>query len=268
MDRLNILGLEGKTVVILGAGQGIGEASCRKFAQAGANVCLVDLDRDRAERVAQDIRAMGVNAHVFIGDVTKASTCRQVMDKICAKAGVPDAMVTVIGISRFFSALDISEDEWDAEFLLNVKYVFIAAQAFARKLIDAGRPGTITAVGSIDGVVGSPVHAPYGAAKAALIHLVKSLAIEWADHGIRVNCVAAGSILTPRRQETEESKALIQNSMIPMRRSGLPDEVAGPLLFLSSALSTYMTGQTIMADGGWSITNLFNTARSATGMRL
>jgi NAD(P)-dependent dehydrogenase (short-subunit alcohol dehydrogenase family) len=135
-------------------------------------------------------------------------------------------------------------------------------------MIATDRGGAITAVASVDGISGAPMRAPYGAAKAALMHLIKSLAVEWADYGIRVNSVAAGSIITPRLPETDATRAVMRESLVPLRRSGEPQEIAAPLLFLCSDMARYITGHSIAADGGWSVANIFNLARNPNSGRV
>jgi len=224
-------------------------------------VAVVDLERSRAERVAALVRQKGVRALPIVADLMDVAQAPLVFEQVTATCGVPDVLVSIIGQATIKPALQVSPDDWDLEMSKNLRYFFFAAQAFGRLLVEKKQPGSIAAIASVDGIQGAPVHAPYGAAKAGLIHLVKSLAVEWADYGIRVNSVAAGSIVTPRIPETDTSRAVMRESLVPMRRSGEPHEIAGPLLFLSSDLASYVTGQTIGADGGWSAANLFNLAR-------
>lgn len=265
MNLGEIVGLEGKVAVVLGGGQGNGEATCLAFAAAGADVAVVDLDIGRAENVAEQVRAMGRRAHALTGDVRNKADCECIMQETADALGVPDRLVTIIGQATYSTLLDMSEEAWDRDMAINLKYFLLAGQVFARQLIAAGKGGAIAAIASIDGVLGAPQHAAYGAAKAGLIHLVRSMAVEWAEYGIRVNACAPGSIVTPRIPDSEGRRQMMRESIIPLGRSGQPHEIAGPLLFLCSDLSSYMTGQVLLADGGWSVGNLFDARRSKPG---
>jgi NAD(P)-dependent dehydrogenase (short-subunit alcohol dehydrogenase family) len=262
------LGVAGKVVIILGGGQGNGEATAIRFARAGCNVAIVDLDVTKADKVARDVRGHGVRAITLTADVRQPDECRRIMDETSAQLGVPDYMVAIIGQANMKSILDLTPEELDHDLSINFRYLFFASQAFARALIAAKKPGAISAISSVDGIMGSPIHAAYGAAKAAVINFVKSAAIEWADHGIRVNCVAPGSIVTVRVPDSDERRKVMHDSMVPLRRSGQPEEIAGAMLFLCSDLSSYMTGHTLNVDGGWTIGNYFNAAYRAEGMIL
>ena len=260
------LGLAGKTVLVLGGGQGNGEATCLRFADAGANVAIVDLDIGLAEKVATDVRSRGVKAVALTGDVRQPAECARLMEETARHLAVPDCLITIIGQATMKPILDLTQEDIERDLDINLRFFVYASQAFARALIAAGKGGTIAGLSSVDGIFGSPVHAAYGFAKAGLISYIKSAATEWADHGIRVNCVAPGAIVTPRVPDSEARQQVMQNSMIPLRRSGQPSEIAGALLFLSSDLSSYVTGQTLPVDGGWTAGNYFNAQRSTFGM--
>jgi NAD(P)-dependent dehydrogenase (short-subunit alcohol dehydrogenase family) len=260
------LGLAGKTVLVLGGGQGNGAATCHRFADAGANVAIVDLDIGLAEKVAGEVRERGVKAVALTGDVRKPAECARLIEEATRHIGVPDCLITIIGQATMKPILDLTPEDIERDLDINLRFFVYSAQAFARALIAAGKPGTIAGLSSVDGIFGSPVHAAYGFAKAGLINFIKSAATEWADHGIRVNCVAPGAIVTPRVPDSDDRRRVMKNSMIPLRRSGQPPEIAGALLFLSSDLSSYVTGQTLPVDGGWTAGNYFDAGRDTTGM--
>lgn len=243
-------GLQGKNALVVGAGQGIGEATSLALAGAGANVALLDLDSERAEAVAQKVRALGVAAYPFAGNVLDDGAVDALYAEADNALGGIDVLVTVVGSTRFQPLLETSLDDWDIEQNINIRYVFLVAKAFAAARVAAGKGGTAVFIASVSGIMSSPRHAPYGAAKAGLIHLTKSMAVEWAEHGIRVNAVAPGSIITPRLPDTAEWREQIERSPLPLQRRGYPHEIANAVLFFSSQLSSYVTGQVLAVDGG------------------
>lgn len=252
----DLFGLKGKTALILGAGQGIGEATALMLASQGCNVVCVDVDRARAEAIADQVRQAGVQAAGLVGDILDDDQLARIVADAEAAFGGLDVLITVVGSTAFRPLLETSAEDWDKEQRINIRYVFLAAKAFAARRAEDGRGGAITVVASVSGVMAAPRHAPYGAAKAGLIHLVKSMATEWAPLGIRVNAVAPGSIITPRLPDTEEWRDQIARSAHPMQRRGTVDEIAGPVVFLSSRLASYVTGQTLASDGGLTIANI------------
>jgi 3-oxoacyl-[acyl-carrier protein] reductase len=259
-------GISGKVALVLGGGQGMGEATAARFAAAGCNLALVDLDVSKVETVAARMRSEGVKAIALVGDMRDPVESQRVVDETVQHLGTPDFLVSIIGQASMKPILDVTAEELDREWSINFRYFFFAAQAFARTVIAAGKPGAIVSLSSISGVFASPIHAAYGATKAAMMSFVKSCAVEWADHSIRVNAVAPGSIITPRVPDSDRRRQVMHESMVPMRRSGTPEEIAGAILFLCSDLASYVTGQTLMVDGGYSAANIFNGARDASSV--
>jgi 2-deoxy-D-gluconate 3-dehydrogenase len=174
-----------------------------------------------------------------------------------------DIMVSIVGQALFKPLVEMTGDEWDYDHSRNVRYFFVCGREVAKSMIRRGVPGAMVCVGSTDGIQSAPFHGAYGAAKAGLIELVKTMAVEWAVNGIRVNCVAPGSINTPRLPETPASKAAMANSLVPMARAGVPDDIGKAALFLASDMSAYITGHTLMVDGGWMAANLFDPRKLA-----
>jgi NAD(P)-dependent dehydrogenase (short-subunit alcohol dehydrogenase family) len=174
-------------------------------------------------------------------------------------------MATIVGQAGWRPVLEMTPDDWDLDHRRNLRYFFFFAQAAARQMAAAGRGGAITAVASVSGIQSAPNHASYGAAKAGLISLVKTMGVELAPQGVRVNAVAPGTIATPRTESNvEQSKAMderIRNSLVPMRRRGEPKNIADAILFLSSDMATYVTGQTLAVDGGWTAQFLIGAPR-------
>jgi NAD(P)-dependent dehydrogenase (short-subunit alcohol dehydrogenase family) len=153
--------------------------------------------------------------------------------------------------------LNLTAADWDKDYRLNIRYLFLAAQLFARSAIARGVPGAITCLSSMSGVRSGAGHAAYGAMKAGIVNLASTLAVEWADHGIRVNAVTPGTIITPKFPDSPEAAAYLRASLVPMRRSGSVNDIARAILFLSSEMAAYTTGHNLMVDGGWNAANLF-----------
>lgn len=249
-------GLAGKAALVVGGGQGIGEATALALADTGCRVAVLDLEIERADAVVAKIVSAGGSAIAIAGNILEDQQAIDLVNQADEALKGLDVLVTVVGSSGFVPFLETSIEQWDLEQRINVRYAFVVGQAFAANKVRRGTPGTITFVSSVSGVVAAPRHAPYGAAKAGLIHLVKSMATELAEHGIRVNSVAPGSIITPRLPDTEAWREQISRSALPMQRRGQVDEIALPVLFLASDMSSYITGQTLAADGGLTAANI------------
>jgi NAD(P)-dependent dehydrogenase (short-subunit alcohol dehydrogenase family) len=165
--------------------------------------------------------------------------------------GPLDGMATIVGMAFMASAVDLPMQSWDSEHRRNLRYIFLAARELARSLIARKAPGSIVSVASVDGFRASTHHASYGAAKAGLIHLAKSLAAEWAQYGIRFNVVAPGGMVTPRAPLRSEAQELETMRLVPMQRRGSVDDIAKALVFFLSNQSSYVTGQALAVDGGF-----------------
>ncbi len=254
----SLLGLEGKSALIVGGGRGMGESSAMYLAQAGCDVAVLDNEHARAEHVAEAVRKHGRKGVAIVADILdEASVGRAVAEAEAALGGI-DVLVTIVGQALFKPVMETSLEEWDHDQARNLRYFFVTAKAVAATMMARKAGGSMIAIGSMDGLMGAPFHAAYGAAKAGLLHVVKSMAAEWGRDGIRVNAVAPGSITTPRLPETPEMTAALKGSVLPMGRAGTTDEIAGAVLFLASNLSSYVTGHTVCVDGGWNSANIFD----------
>lgn len=250
----DFFGLQGKVALIVGGGFGMGETSALHFAKAGCNVGIVDISEERAAHVAEQARALGVEATAIAANVLDIESARGAIAKLEADLGAIDVMATIVGQAEVVPALEMTPEQWDQDFSRNLRYFFFWAQAAAQAMVRSGRGGAITAVGSVAGMNSGPGHVAYGAAKAGLINLVRGMAVELAPHDIRINVVAPGVIKTPRIAAGKDFPAwdaLIQNSLIPKQRMGEPKEVADAILYLSSDMASYVTGATLAVDGGF-----------------
>lgn len=251
MSPDSLFGLEAKKALVVGGGQGMGERSAHYLARAGCDVAVLDLDADRAAQVAASVRELGRRAVAVTADVTDDAQIAPAVAAAENGLGGLDVLVTIVGQASIRRALDVTPASWDREHRRNLRYFFFVAQAVARSMINRHVPGAIVAVASVSGLQSAPNHVPYGAAKAGLINMVRSLAVEWASHNIRVNAVAPGLIITPRLPDTEDQRNRVLHSLIPMQRRGTTDEIGKSILFLASDLATYVTGQTLAVDGGF-----------------
>lgn len=255
---MSMFGLEGKKAVVIGGGRGMGESAALHLARAGCDVAIVDNAAERSQFVCDEVAKLGRKAVPIVANILDEAAVDAAIAEIEAKLGAIDVLVTIVGQALFKPLVDTTLEEWDFEQNRNLRYVFVTGRAVAKSMIARGQGGAMVFIGSIDGVVGAPLHAAYGAAKAGLMHLVKSMAAEWGRDEIRVNAVAPGSITTPRLPETPESLAIIQNSILPLGRPGTTDDIGGAVLFLASRLANYVTGHTLNVDGGWTAANLFD----------
>jgi NAD(P)-dependent dehydrogenase (short-subunit alcohol dehydrogenase family) len=259
-----LFGLEGKTFIVLGGGLGMGEATCNLLAEVGANVAVLDIIPERAERVAALVAAKGVKSLPLVADVLDDERLLASIHRTERELGPLDGMATIVGMARMASSVDTDMDFWDLEHRRNLRYIYLAAVEVARGLLARGAPGAIACVASVDGLRGAANHAAYGAAKAGLVSLAKSLSGEWAPYGVRFNVVAPGGVVTPRIPITDPEKERIKMEMVPMRRRGEVQDIANALVFLLSDMAAYITGHTLAVDGGYSATGPMDYARHAT----
>lgn len=250
---MKLFDLTGRTALVTGAGSGLGKRFALTLAAAGATVALAGRRREPLESTAEAIRAAGGVAHCVTLDVSASHSVESAFQLLEA-IGPIDVLINNAGIAGVGRLLDLPEDTWDAVLNINLKGAWLVARTAARRMIALSTPGSIINVASVLGTAVQKATANYPAAKAALIHLTRSMALEWAKHGIRVNAIAPGyfmSELSGGFLVTESGQAMVKR--MPMRRIGDPAELDGALLLLASQASSYMTGSVITVDGGLSI---------------
>ena len=255
----DMFGLAGKHAIVWGGGFGMGERTCYRLAQVGAHVAVVDLDQARAEKIAGELNATGAKAIALQADVRSEDSVESTLAAAEAALGPVDVMATVIGLGVWDQVIDMSLDKFNESILLNLTSFFLPARAVGRSLLKNKKPGAIACVSSVSGLTSAPNHAGYGAAKAGMINLVRTMADEWGPYGIRVNAAMPGSAATPRLTLNEEGKAAFNAAMkakIPLGRAADPDELAKAILFLLSDLASYVSGHNLHVDGGWTSTFL------------
>lgn len=248
------LGLEGRVVLITGGSQGVGHGCALEFARAGARVAVVARGPERAAAVAESIRARGGSALAIQGDVTREDDPARAVDETVAHFGGLDILVNNVGGRSGEPEgrlLDAGPDHWRRTLELNLCTVLACSQAFARAQIAREANGAIVNVGSVAGFKASPGLAPYGAAKAGLVQLTKTLALELAPHRIRVNAVAPGMVDTDSLRAYLDEAALAERAQqIPAGRIAKPEDIGRVVVLLASDLAAWVTGQTLIADGG------------------
>lgn len=255
----DLFGMKGKIALVLGGGIGHGESCAKWLAFAGCDVVVADILSERAAHVATEIRAMGRRAYQAVGDMCEPSEADRILAEAEAAFGGIDIVVSVIGEGGWFRFLDMTMEDWHRDQRRNLDYVFHCSQWVARSMIRRGTGGAICAIASVDGLQSSAMHAAYGAAKAGVVSLIKSMAMELAEYGIRANAVAPGTIKTPRMVARTSADAMDERARrmgIPLGRAGIPDEVAHAVLYLVSDMARYVTGITLPVDGGWLSTRL------------
>lgn len=247
--------LAGRVAVVTGGARGIGYSLASALARSGVSVALLDLLPDVEKSAARLAAETGMPTAAALVDVTDAASVDAAFAAVREQIGTADLLVTAAGITIWGESVDVDSDTWSKVIDVNLSGTFYCAQAFARPLLAEGREGSAILISSMSGrVVNVPQRqASYNASKAAVDQLAKSLAVEWAPR-IRVNAIAPGYILSDMtRQFTEANPDLAADwvSMIPAGRMGEPADLDGLLLLLASSASSYLTGQTLVIDGGY-----------------
>jgi len=244
--------LKGRVALVTGASRGIGRAIALALGAAGADVACCA--RGQVDETADEIRRGGARAEGFRLDVTLGAEIEATVREVQAALGPVDILVNNAGITLEKKTVEVTDEEWERVFATNLTSMFRLARAVAPGMIRRGL-GKIINIGSMYGPIGVPRYAAYCASKAAVEALTRSLAAEWARHGIQVNCLAPGYMNTdiPREAMADEKKRALFLSKVPARRIGEPEEVGPLAVYLASAASDFMTGQTVYLDGGQTI---------------
>jgi len=241
--------LKDKVALVTGGARGIGRAIGITFAKEGANIVVADVNLEMAQKTALEIEGLGVKALVVEMDVTSYDQVEEGINKILDKMGKVDILVNNAGITKDNLLLRMSPADWDAVINVNLKGAFNCIKAVSRPMIKQ-RSGRIISIASIIGLMGNPGQANYAASKAGIIALTKTIAKELASRNINANAVAPGFIQTEMTARLSEELKKKMLEAIPLAKLGAPEDVANLCLFLASDESSYITGQTIIIDGG------------------
>jgi NAD(P)-dependent dehydrogenase (short-subunit alcohol dehydrogenase family) len=244
--------LTGRKAFVTGASRGIGQAISLALAEAGADLALVARGEEGLAATAKQITDCGREAHIIAADVTRQDSVEDAIAAAIRALGHVDIVVNNAGGSNFaVPFLDLRLAGWDKLIRLNLDSAMYVCHAIGDHLVGRGK-GSVINVASVAGLIGSPFLAPYGAAKAGLISLTKTLAVEWAARGVRVNALCPGWTATDlnRNLWDDDTAGKATVATVPMQRWGRAEEMTGPAVFLASDASSYMTGQVLVVDGG------------------
>lgn len=243
--------LSGRIAIVTGAGRGIGRAVALKLAKAGADVCATARSLEEIEQTARMVRETGRRALTVAGDATRSAVAAEVVARTVADLGGLHILVNNAGIELPKPLIETTEDDYNLVMDTNVKSMVLFTQAAGPHLI-AQRFGRIVNMASVGAFVAAPNQAIYHASKAAVAHLTRATAIEWARHGITVNAVAPGWVRTDLIRHLLDDEAMLSayTKAIPMRRIAEPEEIGPLVAFLCSDLAGYMTGSVVVVDGG------------------
>jgi NAD(P)-dependent dehydrogenase (short-subunit alcohol dehydrogenase family) len=241
-----------RAALVTGASYGIGAAIARGLAEDGFDIAVTDLEPEDLAATVAAIAETGAKAKAIALDLTRQATLEAGLAEAVAAFGRLDLLVNNAGVPLSKPALETSREEWDAVLAVNLTGTFFMSREMGRHLVATGRPGIIVSIASTHGAVGFPGAAAYGVAKAGVSHMTRVLAIEWAPYGIRVNAVAPGTTETPSRAPmlADPQRRAVMLNRIPLKRFGTAEEMAGAVRYLASPGAAYITGQTLLVDGG------------------
>lgn len=248
----DLFDVRGKVVLVTGAATGLGEGYAHIFAESGCRVACADIQLEKVQETAADICSQGYEAKAFHVDVTRQDSIRRMVEEVVGAWGRIDVLVNNAGVEHIEPFTEVSEEHYDFITSVNIKGVFFVAQEAAKVMKRQGG-GKIINIGSLGSYIGLAESSVYCTTKGGVIQLSKTMSIELGPDNIQVNCVAPGYFITPMTQpfyDDPEHRAWIE-SRIPLHNWGTVKDLAGPMLFLASDASNYITGATIKVDGGW-----------------
>jgi len=251
MEKFSLKGLAG---IVTGGGQGIGRVYCHAFAEAGADVVVAEMNAETGKETSEQVRATGRKCVFVETDVRDRRSVEHMVDESLKAFGKMDFLMNNVGLARVCPAVDISEEQWRSVFDVNLNGMFFCCQAVGRHMINR-KMGSIINVSSVSDRIANHgrAHLSYNVSKAGVRHLTTVLACEWAEHNVRVNGIAPGFVATEqaRRALADASYGDKVVPWIPMQRPGEPAELGPLAIFLASPASSYMTGTTVVIDGGY-----------------
>ena len=248
---MNPFDLSGKVAIVTGASRGLGQTFARALALAGADLVITSRTLDSLKPFQQEVESIGRRAVPLALDVRDESSIRRMVSDAAKAYPRIDILVNNAGCNVRKKAVDVTWDDWNLILDTNLRGAFFVAQSVAKEMIPHGR-GRIINIGSVTSVMGYAGLGPYGASRGGIRQLTMSLADDWGPHGITVNCLAPGWFKTEQNKVMYEDPEWVAYLVdrIPMRRPGKPSDLEGPVVFLASDASEYVTGQTLLVDGG------------------
>jgi NAD(P)-dependent dehydrogenase (short-subunit alcohol dehydrogenase family) len=247
--------LSGRVALVTGAGRGIGRGVALGFAREGADLVLVSRTEQELQEVAEEARRAGVEALVAAADVRDEAAVTAAVDAAVAHFGRVDVLLNAAGIPMVSPTTELPIESWQRAIDINLTGTFLFCQAVGRVMVAQGR-GSIINIGSIHSFQGIPMRAAYAASKGGVLQFTRSLAVEWAPLGVRVNMIAPGWIRTPLQDELVAQGKLDRAPLIartPARRIGEVSDLVGPAVFLASDESAFVVGEMLVVDGGWGV---------------
>jgi NAD(P)-dependent dehydrogenase (short-subunit alcohol dehydrogenase family) len=248
-----LFNLKDKVAIVTGAGGGLGAWFSAGLAAAGAQVLLTDHPRSSTTETARAIRKSGATVHEHQCDLTDSDAAERIVEAAVSRFGRVDVLVNNAGANRRQPIFEVTRETWDLIATVDLRLPYELSRAVARNMAGRGEGGSIIHIGSLNNAIGLEGVSVYGAHKAALCQLAKSMAIEWARHRIRVNALCPGFMLTPLSKplwdDPQKGNWILDRSLL--RRPGYPDELIGALLLLASNAGSFITGQTMYVEGGW-----------------
>lgn len=247
--------LIGKTAVVTGGGRGIGRALAIGLAEAGADVAVLSRTKEELNETAAEIEKAGGKAYPITADLTSRGDIETAVGKIIEQSGQIDILINNAGMNIRTPALEVTDEEWHQIVETNLHSAFIMSQTVAREMKKCGNGGKIINISSVGGHVALRTGVVYAATKAGLIQMTKTLAMEWAQYGIRVNAIGPWYFKTPLTEKLLADETYLNEilAQTPMKRVGDLQDLVGPAVFLASEASAYVTGQTLFVDGGMTI---------------
>lgn len=256
MGILELFDMNDKVVIITGGARGLGFGMAKGLGEAGATIIIADYDIEGSEKAVSELKSIGIKARAFKLDVTDREVCEKTVNKVIEKFGKIDVLINNAGINCHVKFEDMTDEEWHRVLAVNLGGVFNMCQFVGKQMLKQQK-GSIINIASMNGIVATypQTISSYNTSKAGVIMLTKSLAIEWAEKGIRVNAIAPGFVETEltKKKWHDPNSEFVKSMLIrvPMRRRGTIDEIAPLALFLASEASSYATGAVYVIDGGY-----------------
>ena len=250
-DISELFSIKGQAAFVTGGGRGIGKVFCQTLAEAEADVAVVDIDLETAQQTAKELEEMGRESLALKADVTISDEVDRAVEKAVERFGKIDILVNNAGICIHENAENMTDEQWNSVIDVNLNGVFYCSRTVGKVMIEQGGGKIVNVASMSASIVNRPQNqVSYNASKSGVVMLTKSLAVEWAQYGIRVNSISPGYMLT-KMTRTVSHMFPLWKPMVPMKRLGEPEELRGALLFLVSNASSYVTGHNLVVDGGY-----------------